>query len=172
MPHAHYRITYKNEDQDPSTGYLSAHGTVDGDARGGDSTFVHVNDTHYGDVWDLEDIEGKPCTYKIKLSDQANGANGVYLSSHRTVDGDVRSGDSTYVSVNSGYYGDEWTLEPVIGSNPPKYYIHLTKSDHGAVGTYLNVHKTVEDKDVRGGDSTYVHVNEQNYKSYWEFEKV
>jgi len=168
-----YKIILNDQQHDAVGSYLSCHGTVDTDTRGDDSSFVHVNTGHHGDTWCLEPVDGKACTYKIRLCSQDNGALGCYLSAHRTVDGDARSGDSTYVHANNTDYGDEWTLVPVIENGPNAVRIQLTRADNGAVGSYLIAHKTVSGdvlSDERGDDSTYVHVNENYDGSYWLLE--
>jgi len=170
-----YKVKLKNHQHGGHGDYLSCHGTVDTDSRSGDSTFVHVNCEHYGDTWCFEPVEGKVCTYKIRLANLSNGACGCYLSAHRTVDGDARSGDSTYVNANENDCGDEWTLVPVLEEGPNAFQIHLTKSDYGAIGSILSAHRTVSGdvlSDERGDDSTYVNVNDSYDGCYWKLKEA
>jgi len=145
----------------PHNGILSCHRTAGGDARGGDSNYVHVNQADCGSTrWRLVPVG--PNTYKIWLADPQHGVRGGILSCHASVGTDRRGGDSVYVHVNDGDCGSSsWTFHQV-GHNV--YEITLADPQHGAQAGWLTTHKSVP-RDNRGHDSSYVHVNVAKHAS-------
>jgi len=149
-------------------GFLSCHNTVEGDKRGDDSVYVHVNLADYGDAkWRIEDVGG---AFTIRLADAQHGAPAAgFLSCHNTVKGDKRGDESVYVHANLRDYGDaKWCIEDVGGA----FTIRLADAQHGAPAAgFLSCHNTVEG-DKRGDESVYVHVNLKNCGSgtKWTFD--
>lgn len=113
-------------------------------------------------------------TYTIRLADAAHGApTAGFLTCHNTsVHGrDLRSGDSVYVHVNSkDYVSNKWHLE-VVGD---AYTIRLANAALRAPKAgFLSCHNTVSGRDVRSGDSVYVHANTTDYgSSKWHIKAV
>jgi len=140
--------------------YLSCKSKVRKDKRDRNSVFVYVHHTYQGELWSFEPVKDKLCTYKIKLASHP-GHVGKHLGAHTAYSKDVRDANSTYVHVHEKYYGDEWTLIPVLSKGENAFRIMLSKPINNKdkpAGIMLCAHR-IYGKDKRTSVSTYVDVH-------------